>query len=63
MGNLDGLGYRETTVVVTGASSGMGPLNAVVTGAVLYTDQGLAGGLFTGSLDASGIMPGVAQES
>jgi NAD(P)-dependent dehydrogenase (short-subunit alcohol dehydrogenase family) len=30
-------------------------LNAAVTGAVLYTDQGFAGGLFTGSLDASSI--------
>jgi NAD(P)-dependent dehydrogenase (short-subunit alcohol dehydrogenase family) len=33
------------------------PLNAVVTGAVLYTDQGFAGGAFTGSLDPSSIMP------
>lgn len=32
------------------------PLNAVVTGTMLYTDQGFAGGLFTGSLDASDIM-------
>ena len=32
------------------------PLNAVVTGSVLYTDQGFAGGLFTGSLDASDLM-------
>ncbi len=31
------------------------PLNNVVTGTVLYTDQGFAGGLFTGSLDASSI--------
>lgn len=34
------------------------PLNAAVTGAVFYTDQGFAGGLFTGSLDASHIMRG-----
>jgi len=33
------------------------PLNAVVTGAVLYTDQGFAGGALTGSLDPSSIMP------
>jgi len=33
------------------------PLNAVVTGAVLYTDQGFAGGAFTGSLDPSSVMP------
>lgn len=32
------------------------PLNAAVTGTVFYTDQGFAGGLFTGSLDASNIM-------
>jgi NAD(P)-dependent dehydrogenase (short-subunit alcohol dehydrogenase family) len=32
------------------------PLNAAVTGSVLYTDQGFAGGVFTGSLDASSIM-------
>jgi NAD(P)-dependent dehydrogenase (short-subunit alcohol dehydrogenase family) len=30
-------------------------LNAAVTGTVLYTDQGFAGGLLTGSLDASSI--------
>ncbi|MFT3928812.1 MAG: SDR family oxidoreductase [Spongiibacteraceae bacterium] len=29
------------------------PLNNVVTGAVLYTNQGFVGGIFTGSLDAS----------
>jgi hypothetical protein len=33
------------------------PLNAVVTGTVLYTDQGMAGGLWTGALDVSGHMP------
>ena len=33
------------------------PLNAVVTGALLYTDQGFAGGAFTGSLDPSSVMP------
>lgn len=33
------------------------PLNAVVTGTVLYTDQGFAGGVLTGSLDPSSIMP------
>jgi len=32
------------------------PLNATVSGAVLYTDQGFAGGAFTGSLDVSSIM-------
>lgn len=32
------------------------PLNAAVTGAVFYTDQGFAGGLFTGALDAGHIM-------
>jgi hypothetical protein len=30
-------------------------LNAAVTGTVLYTDQGFAGGLLTGSLDAASI--------
>lgn len=34
------------------------PLNNVVTGAVLYTNQGFAGGLFTGSLDASSALLG-----
>ena len=34
------------------------PLNAVVTGTMLYTDQGFAGGLFTGSLDAAALMGG-----
>lgn len=29
------------------------PLNAAVTGAVLYTDQGFVGGLFTGAIDSS----------
>ena len=29
------------------------PLNAAVTGAVLYTDQGFVGGVFTGALDGS----------
>lgn len=33
------------------------PLNSAVTGAILYTDQGFAGGLLTGSLDASQFMP------
>jgi enoyl-[acyl-carrier-protein] reductase (NADH) len=32
------------------------PLNNVVTGAVIYTDQGFAPGLFTGALDAGSIM-------
>lgn len=32
------------------------PLNAVVTGTVLYTDQGFTGGVWTGSLDPSTIM-------
>lgn len=32
------------------------PLNNVVTGAVIYTDQGFAPGLFTGALDAGAIM-------
>jgi NAD(P)-dependent dehydrogenase (short-subunit alcohol dehydrogenase family) len=31
--------------------------NAVVTGTVLYTDQGLAGGLLTGALDPADLMP------
>jgi NAD(P)-dependent dehydrogenase (short-subunit alcohol dehydrogenase family) len=35
------------------------PLNAVVTGTVLYTDQGFAGGALTGALDASTVMPGI----
>lgn len=34
------------------------PLNNVVTGAVLYTDQGFAGGLLTGALDTSSLMSG-----
>jgi NAD(P)-dependent dehydrogenase (short-subunit alcohol dehydrogenase family) len=33
------------------------PLNAVVTGSVLYTDQGFAGGGWTGALDVSNAMP------
>ena len=33
------------------------PLNATVSGAVLYTDQGFSGGALTGSLDTSSIMP------
>ena len=33
------------------------PLNATVSGVVLYTDQGFTGGAFTGSLDVSSIMP------
>jgi NAD(P)-dependent dehydrogenase (short-subunit alcohol dehydrogenase family) len=33
------------------------PLNAVVTGTVLYTDQGFAGGAWTGALDVSNAMP------
>ena len=37
------------------------PLNATVTGAVFYTDQGFAGGLFTGALDASHIMRGAGK--
>jgi len=32
------------------------PLNATVSGAVLYTDQGFSGGALTGSLDVSSIM-------
>ena len=32
MGNLDGLGYRNKTVVVTGASSGMGEATARILG-------------------------------
>jgi NAD(P)-dependent dehydrogenase (short-subunit alcohol dehydrogenase family) len=39
------------------------PLNAAVTGNVFYTDQGFAGGLFTGSLDASGIMTGARKRA
>ncbi|MFI5046691.1 MAG: SDR family oxidoreductase [Acidimicrobiia bacterium] len=35
------------------------PLNAVVTGTVLYTDQGFAGGAWTGALDVSTVMPGI----
>jgi len=37
------------------------PLNAAVTGAVLYTDQGFVGGVFTGALDGS-FMSGPAQD-
>jgi hypothetical protein len=33
------------------------PLNAVVTGTVLYPDQGFAGGGWTGALDVSQAMP------
>lgn len=33
------------------------PLNAAVTGSVLYTDQGLAGGMLTGAIDASAMAP------
>jgi NAD(P)-dependent dehydrogenase (short-subunit alcohol dehydrogenase family) len=33
------------------------PLNATVSGVLLYTDQGFTGGAFTGSLDVSSIMP------
>jgi NAD(P)-dependent dehydrogenase (short-subunit alcohol dehydrogenase family) len=33
------------------------PLNAVVSGTVLYTDQGFSGGVLAGSLDVSGLMP------
>jgi NAD(P)-dependent dehydrogenase (short-subunit alcohol dehydrogenase family) len=36
------------------------PLNAVVSGTVLYTDQGFAGGVLTGSLDVSGLLPAPA---
>jgi NAD(P)-dependent dehydrogenase (short-subunit alcohol dehydrogenase family) len=37
------------------------PLNATVSGAVVYTDQGFTGGAFTGAIDVSSIMPtGVA---
>jgi hypothetical protein len=32
-------------------------LNAVVSGAVLYTDQGFAGGMFTGQIDPSVLVP------
>jgi NAD(P)-dependent dehydrogenase (short-subunit alcohol dehydrogenase family) len=35
-------------------------LNAVVTGAMLYTDQGFAGGVWTGALDPGGLMSGAA---
>jgi NAD(P)-dependent dehydrogenase (short-subunit alcohol dehydrogenase family) len=34
------------------------PLNRVVTGTVLYTDQGFAGGAWTGALDISSVMRG-----
>ena len=33
------------------------PLNATVSGAVLYSDQGFSGGALTGALDTSSIMP------
>ena len=33
------------------------PLNATVSGSVLYTDQGYTGGFITGALDLSGLMP------
>jgi NAD(P)-dependent dehydrogenase (short-subunit alcohol dehydrogenase family) len=33
------------------------PRNAVVSGAVLYTDQGVSGGVMTGALDLSNLMP------
>lgn len=33
------------------------PLNNVVTGAVLYTNQGFAGGLYTGAMEASSLLP------
>lgn len=34
------------------------PLNAAVTGAVLFTDQGFVGGLFTGAIDSSAMSGG-----
>lgn len=34
------------------------PLNAAVTGAVLYTDQGFVGGIFTGAIDPSAMSGG-----
>jgi hypothetical protein len=34
------------------------PLNAAVTGAVLYTDQGFVGGLFTGAIHSSAMSGG-----
>jgi len=37
------------------------PLNAAVTGALLYTDQGFVGGVFTGALDCS-FMSGPTEE-
>lgn len=37
------------------------PLNAAVTGAVLYTDQGFVGGLFTGAIDSSAMSGGGKQ--
>jgi len=37
------------------------PLNAAVTGALLYTDQGFVGGVFTGALDGS-FMSGPTEE-
>jgi NAD(P)-dependent dehydrogenase (short-subunit alcohol dehydrogenase family) len=36
------------------------PLNSAVTGTTLYTDQGFAGGMLTGSLDTSKFMPTAA---
>jgi NAD(P)-dependent dehydrogenase (short-subunit alcohol dehydrogenase family) len=38
------------------------PLNAVVSGAVLYTDQGYSGGALTGSLDTSRLTPSAAAD-
>lgn len=121
MGDMDGLGYRGETAVVTGGASGMGeavarilgelganvhivdiaqpsvphasfhkcdlsnfaevrrtaealkaiapikaeqawplillnsPLNAVITGSFLYTDQGFASGVLTGAIDLSAV--------
>lgn len=50
----DVLGYRGTTVVVTGCASGMGQATILgESGSVLYTDQGFVGGLLTGRIDPS----------
>lgn len=52
----DVLGYRGTTVVVTGCASRMGQATATIlgeSGSVLYTDQGFVGGLLTGRIDPS----------
>jgi NAD(P)-dependent dehydrogenase (short-subunit alcohol dehydrogenase family) len=38
------------------------PLNHVVSGSVLYTDQGFTGGVLTGSLDLSTLLAGLAPE-